>query len=107
MRASAAVNVWPLSLPGVLNKSMNYNETAPLCEPLVFSAFLPRNMFDFSPRAFSKQEMDFVESVFNVKWGAIKSFDCDIYAKVWLGSPLFVFFSSLSPFFLPLYSFCL
>lgn len=39
--------------------------------------------------------MDFVGSVFNVKWGAIKSFDCDIYAKVWLGSLLFVFFYGL------------
>lgn len=57
-------------------------------------------MFDFCPRTFSKQEMDFVESVFNVKQGAIKSLD--IYAKVWLGSP-FVCFLLISFFFFCLF----
>lgn len=54
-------------------------------------------MFDFCPRRVSKQEMDFV---FNVKQAAIKSLDCDIYAKVWLESPLFVFFASFFSLFL-------
>lgn len=63
-------------------------------------------MFDFCPRTFSKQEMPHILlKVFHVKQGAIKSLDCDIYANVWLGSPLFVFFSSLfSPLFLFLLS---
>lgn len=54
-------------------------------------------MFDFGPRRFSKQEMDFVANGF--KWAAIKSSDCDVNAKVWLGSLLFVFFSSPFPRF--------
>lgn len=65
-------------------------------------------MFDFCPRAVStppNKKWIFVGSVFNVKWGnAVKSFDCDIYAKkVWLVSLLFVFFPALLFLFFQLF----
>lgn len=105
MRASAPVNVWPFSLPGVLNKSMNYNESGPfLCaaclSPLFSSGIICLTSVQ---EGFLNKKWIFV---FNVKQGAIKSSDCDIYAKVWLGSPLFVFFSTLFSLLLFIF-FCL
>lgn len=105
MRASAAINVWPLSF-GWRFEQVNELQWKWLflwaaCLSPLFKATgicLTSVQKRFFPPP--NKKWIFVGSVFNVKWGdAVKSFDCDIYAKkVWLGSLLFVFFPA--PLFL-------